>query len=109
MTNTDRIQVTPISTTPAETRENFTKVAVPTLPNCTEGVRNALKMLQDSQQPPGEYLVVLRMNGEPLPGIFVAAGATEAPRHFLEGRLKELFPDLKMGADIFSMAVTLEK
>jgi hypothetical protein len=107
MTNIEGHEATPISTSPVATKEHFIDVVLPKLPEFRAGLQNALKMLQDSQQPPGDYIVVLTMSGEPLPGMFVAAGETEGPRLFLAKKLEAQLPQLKMGKDIFSMPVTL--
>lgn len=109
MANREGREVTPISTTPLATKEHFIGAVLPKLPEFRDGLQNALRVLQDSQQPPGDYLVVLSMSGNPLPGMFVAAGETEAPRLFLAKKLEAHFPELKMGKDIFCMPVTLGK
>jgi hypothetical protein len=109
MTNREVHEANPISTSPVATKEHFIDVVLPALPQFRTGLQNALKMLQDSQQPPGDYMVVLTTSGEPLPGMFVAAGEPNGLRLFLAKKLEAHFPELKMGTDIFSMPVTLGK
>jgi hypothetical protein len=108
MTNTERHEAGSNSAIPVALKAHFEGVVLPNLPQVHEGLQNAVKMLRDSQQPRGEYMVVLRKGGEPLPGMFVAAGETENPRLYLQKKLQDCFPDLKMGFDIFAMCVTVE-
>jgi hypothetical protein len=80
----------------------------PQVPEIGTGLRNALEMLRGSKQPPGDYLVILKMNGEVLPEMFVAANQYSQPRVALSEKLNESFPDLKMGIDVFCMPVVLQ-
>jgi hypothetical protein len=104
MTKRDERHATPHQLT----KEKFLDVVLPKLPNIPLGRENAIMMLQDIQQPPGVYLVALRMNGETLPGMFVAASGTGNARLLLSEKLKADFPELKMAHDLFAMRVELQ-